>query len=164
MSKKFKPKDIGIKKSMLKNPLKQTFEKVKDLDKQGKNQVMTAMWKGLGPLKGFEAGFEEIENNIKKIENYWKTKKSFNIKKTKKQLMGSWSTGLGVPKNQKTENQYFQSIIIELFDTLDSKDARKDNQNVLKELKKDIEKSRDEMRLDLARKLQIIKKPKKLKP
>jgi protein subunit release factor A len=160
MSKKFKPKDIGITKKQLKNPLNSTFEKVKELDQQGKNQVMTAMWKGIGPLKGFEAGYQEIKNNLNKIKNYWKTKESFNINKTKKQLLESWSTGFGVPKKQKTENFYFQTIIKEMFADLENKTLGK---KVIKELEKDLEKSEEEMKMSLARKLQIIRKNKKLK-
>ncbi len=157
---KFKPKDIGIKKEHLKKPLESTFEKVKDLDQQGKNRVMQAMWQGIGPLKGFGKGFDEVQNNLNKLKVILKNKENKISGKLKKRILESWSTGIGVSREQKIENTYFRTIINELFENIENQIDNKRNKEIIQELETDLKKSRDEMQFSLARKLQIIRKPK----
>lgn len=156
---KFKPKDIGITKKQLKNPLNSTFEKVKDLDQQGKTQVMAAMWQGIGPLKGFGKGFDEVQEHINKTKKLLKQKKELP-RKLEKKLLASWSTGIGVPKQQKNENYYYQTLIKELKENMKNNLDEKRSETIIQELEQDLNKSRDEMQLNLAYKLQILKKPK----
>lgn len=159
MSKRIRPKHIGIQKKHLINPMKHTIEKAKDLDQQSKTRVFQSMWKGIGPLKGFEKGFMEVQNHLEKTKNLLKQKKEIP-RKLQKQLLASWSTGIGIPTKQKIENTYYQSILKELFENTEKKLFTKRNQEIIQELEQDLKKSEDNMQMDLAYKLQILKKPK----
>jgi len=121
------------------------------------------MWQGIGPLKGFGKGFEEVQEHLNKLKTIIKNKETKIPKKLKKRTLASWSTGIGVPKKQKQENTYFRTIIKELFKNIENQENTKRNKQIITELEQDLKKSIEEMQFSLARKLQIIRKTKKLK-